>query len=318
MTPFALAPARGPCILCGSSKLTLIDRVRVEDLERLYVAIAGEAVRPEFADAPAPELDFVRCPACDLRFLTPPLVGTDRLYAALQRFPWYYLEEKAEFSFAARFVADGSSVVEVGCGRAAFAQHLRGGRYVGLELNPEAAAEARNGGADVRVESLRDFAKGHPAAADVVVAFQVLEHLPLPGAFLADAVAALRPGGRLILSVPSEDSYLRLGQNYFLNLPPHHQTRWTRGAMEAIARLIGARLVALEQEPLADIHVPDYAFVRCDAALSMGRRPLIDFSPAARARRLAALALSKFVTPIVRRSRRPPGHSMTAVYERAP
>jgi SAM-dependent methyltransferase len=306
------------CILCGAPGLEPLDQIRRQDLETLYVGLAGEELRPEFGGEAPAVLDFVRCRECDLRFFTPALVGSERLYAALQRFPWYYLEEKAEFTFAARFIGDGASVLEVGAGNGAFSRHVRAGRYVGLELNPVAAAEARRRGADVRVESLRDYARREPASCDVVVAFQVLEHLPSPGEFLADAVTALKPGGRLILSVPSEDSYLRLGQNYELNLPPHHQTRWTHETMRAVARLIGGRLLALDHEPLADLHVPDYAFVRCDAALSLGRRTLIDLSRATKLRRLAALALSWIVAPWVRRAKRPPGHSMTAVYERAP
>jgi len=306
-----------PCPLCQGEGSARLDEVRGEDLERLYVALAGEPVRPELAPARGRRLGLWRCPGCDLRFFSPALVGGAGLYAALQRLPWYYLDDKREYRFAAEQVPKGARLLEVGCGTARFARLVPQARYLGLELNGEAAATARASGLDVRVESLAAHAAAHPGAYDAVAAFQVLEHLASPRDFLREARAALAAGGRLLVSVPAEDSYLGRGQNYALNLPPHHQTRWTLAALRSVARLFGFRLLALEHEPLADLHAADYAFTRCDAALTLGRRRLVDLSRRARARRLLAALAARGLAPLVLRARRrPPGHSLTVVYER--
>jgi 2-polyprenyl-3-methyl-5-hydroxy-6-metoxy-1,4-benzoquinol methylase len=315
-TPMAAAAS---CGLCGATDLETLDRVLVAELARLYERLLGSAVHAEFEGHAAAELLYVRCRRCDLRLFTPPLIGSPALYARLQTTPLYYQDEKPEFAIAARHAAPGDRVLDVGCGQGAFSRFVDAARYTGLELNPEAQAQASAAGRHVLIETIESHAGRNPAAYDMVTLFQVLEHVPAPRALLAHAYACLKPGGRLIVSVPSENSYLRFCQDYILNLPPHHATRWSDEALCALAREFGLAMLELTHESLRDAHQREYLATVCDLALArflgIGHRPLLDRSLGARIRRRLAHRCATFLAPgISPHDLRPRGHTVTAVY----
>jgi 2-polyprenyl-6-hydroxyphenyl methylase / 3-demethylubiquinone-9 3-methyltransferase len=94
----------------------------------------------------------------------------------------------------------GSVLVDVACGGGLLAPHVaaRGHRHVGVELSATASALARDHGVTV----LRGDAQRLPLAdgsADVVVAGEVLEHVPDLAAAVGEACRVLRPGGTLVV-----------------------------------------------------------------------------------------------------------------------
>ncbi|MYB18196.1 MAG: class I SAM-dependent methyltransferase [Holophagales bacterium] len=101
-----------------------------------------------------------------------------------------------------------SSVLEVGCGRGATAALIKerfGCRTVGIELNPEAALAAES-----RLDRVirGDVQTVEPAETfDAIVAFELFEHLTDGQAFLERAAGWLRPGGRMVFSVPNVGHY---------------------------------------------------------------------------------------------------------------
>jgi SAM-dependent methyltransferase len=100
------------------------------------------------------------------------------------------------------------AVLEVGCGRGLTGRLLQerlGCRVTGVEINEVAAAEAarhlwRVHSGDVRDAELED-------GYDAVVATELLEHLVEPEEFLARMSRLVRPGGRIVLSVPNVGHY---------------------------------------------------------------------------------------------------------------
>ena len=104
----------------------------------------------------------------------------------------------------ARLVPDaarpGSLLLDLACGGGLLAPHVagKGHRHVGLDLSPTALPLAREHGVvPVRGDVLR--LPFRDEVADVVVAGEVLEHVPDPTALVAEACRVLRPGGTLVV-----------------------------------------------------------------------------------------------------------------------
>jgi SAM-dependent methyltransferase len=117
----------------------------------------------------------------------------------------YYGEERRD---VLPLIPPGSEVLEVGCGRGVTGQMLErelGCRVTGVELNPVVAEEARRRlhavlPGDIQTVPLE-------GAFDVVLALELVEHLPASEPFLTRARKLLRPGGRLVLSIPNVGHY---------------------------------------------------------------------------------------------------------------
>lgn len=121
----------------------------------------------------------------------------------------YYGGERADvLPLLPENLGPASSVLEIGCGRAATGALIRerfGCRVVGIELNPEAAAAAA-----ARLDRMiqGDVQTVEPGETfDAIVAFELFEHLTDGQAFLERAAGWLRPGGRMVFSVPNVGHY---------------------------------------------------------------------------------------------------------------
>lgn len=119
----------------------------------------------------------------------------------------YYAQELRASGIAS---VRGLRIAELGYGNGAFAGWARkaGGRWVGREAIPELQQRAAQAGFEV-IASEADFPNVlGPGKLDLIVAFDVIEHLELDHirSFLGEAKEALRPEGLLLFRVPSGDS----------------------------------------------------------------------------------------------------------------
>ncbi len=120
----------------------------------------------------------------------------------------YYGGERADVLPLLPELGPRSAVLEVGCGRGATGSLIRnrfGCRVVGVELNPEAAAAAGKRLDKVLTGDIQTLEPGE--TFDAVVAFELFEHLTDGQAFLERAAGWLRPGGRMLFSVPNVGHY---------------------------------------------------------------------------------------------------------------
>ncbi|HVX18979.1 MAG TPA: methyltransferase domain-containing protein [Acidimicrobiales bacterium] len=127
-------------------------------------------------------------------------------------------------------VAPGGRVLDFGCATKPYADLVPAGvELIGADLegNPDAdwAIDATG-----RIEA-------PDASVDVVLSTQVLEHVPSPGRYLAEARRVLRPGGALILTTH--------GLMYF-HRDPEDYWRWTCDGLTKIVEEQGFEVERLE------------------------------------------------------------------------
>ena len=120
-------------------------------------------------------------------------------------------EHLARYAFAARLAA-GRRVLDAGCGTGYGCAALAGQALsvTGLDIAPEAIAYARENYAAGGVRFVEGSCSAMPlpdAGFDLVIAFEVIEHLADWQAFLLEGRRVLAPGGVLLISTPNRDYY---------------------------------------------------------------------------------------------------------------
>ncbi|MBW4682215.1 MAG: class I SAM-dependent methyltransferase [Microcoleus vaginatus WJT46-NPBG5] len=245
------------CPLSSSSEVVLIEKIKVKDIINIYNKQLKFDVSKEFKSIK--EIGFYHCIDSDLRFFFPLMSGSEAFYEKLQKFDWYYMDDKPEYEYAKQFVKDSDVVLEIGSGKGAFLKKLSTRDYVGLEFSKEATNLAAKEGICIKNESIQTHAIENTNTYNVVCAFQVLEHVEEVYSFIESSTRCLKPGGLLIYSVPSVDSYSKYVSNFILDMPPHHVTRWSDQALKNIARYFPLELVEIWHEPLQLLQKKVYA-----------------------------------------------------------
>lgn len=253
------------CPLSGSATIELIETIKIDDLVEVYKNSVKQDVSSEFQQLE--QINLYRCSESGLLFFEPAVTGSERFYEQLQQFSWYYMDDKNEYDYAKEFIEEADFVLEIGCGKGAFAKKIASQYYTGLEFSKAAQDAAIQAGITVINETIQVHGRQNPEKYDVVCAFQVLEHVAEVHSFIESSIACLKPGGLLIYSVPSADSLARHVINFALDSPPHHVTRWTDQALQNLANYFPLKLVDLWHEPLQPIHRKFYAETICKNAL---------------------------------------------------
>jgi len=231
-----------------------------EELSTRYRKDFGIDIRPYLT---ANEIRLARDPGTGISMFEGCRPGDGPFYEQIAKKAYYYIEDKWEFHEAIRELAlinRNARILEIGCGSGAYLDHCRSAGFrslCGIEFNHQAIAECRRKGHDVSDRPLEDIVSSNDRF-DRVFAFQVLEHVVDPIAFLRNAAGVLRPGGQLIVSTPNQDSFLRRFQWPLLDLPPHHLSRWDRTSFESVTKNLGLGVCRLSFEPLAKHHYDYY------------------------------------------------------------
>lgn len=183
--------------------------------------------------------------------------GDASFYEFLQQFEFYYNAWKWEHETAYMYIKENTDLLEVGCAKGDFLQKIRTEKKVnvkGLELNPKAIEAARNMGLDVQSIMVEEYAKKNIQQLDVVCSFQVLEHVVEVQEFLQAKIDCLKVGGRLIICVPNNNSFLKDEYN-ILNMPPHHVGLWNSKSLESLTKIYPLKMIATHYEPLQEPHL---------------------------------------------------------------
>ena len=124
--------------------------------------------------------------------------------------PNLFNEHLARYRFAARF-AEGRRVLDAGCGSGYGAAELaNAATVVAMDVSAEAMDHALREFSRPGVHFLQGACESLPfadASFDLVVAFEVIEHLERWREMLAEACRVLRPSGVLLVSTPNKAWY---------------------------------------------------------------------------------------------------------------
>ncbi len=300
------------CPLCGSSEKNNSEPVNVRKLVWLYKRMTGYDCNHLFED----DLALDDCGGCGLRFFSPLVGGDEGFYNSLQRFDWYYMEGKPEYFMAQDHISPGDVVLDVGCGRGAFSKFVeqKNGKFFGLDFSQNAKKIAAENGIIVENISIQEYADKHPESVDVVTSFQVAEHVSDVKGFIEGKLKCLKVGGKMIIAVPSESSFLSQVTNGILNMPPHHITRWSDEVFEFIAKNYGLSLLSIEHERLQNVHARWYLSTLFQNSVMSPRA--IDTSIRRKLLSRVSDLIAGIVEPAFTSTMRPHGHTVLAVFQK--
>lgn len=138
-------------------------------------------------------------------------------------------------------VAPPARLLEIGFGDGAFLRRAKALGYdcAGLERSPTSTAVLDGTGIDARAGGPEAFAG---RTFDVIVAFDVFEHIPLPdlGDVLRQLGGLVEPGGRLLARFPNMASPFGLANQYG---DITHVTGLSPGSFAQVARMAGFETV---------------------------------------------------------------------------
>lgn len=160
------------------------------------------------------------CRACGSGILRPrPSFETlSQLHGNEEYFEHPYFQERRELTPQMRATYDhriewirafaplaGGRILDVGCDTGTFLAYMQsqaGAVGTGVDISPFAVEAGRRRGLDLRLGTLESV--GFPEAGfDVVCAFDLVEHVSDPRAFLREACRILKPGGILVIETPN-------------------------------------------------------------------------------------------------------------------
>lgn len=145
-------------------------------------------------------------------------------------------------SFFQQYVRPDDTVLDLGAGSCQFVNHIRAGRKIAVDLNPDTKAAALD--AEVLQTSSEDLSAVADGTVDVVFTSNFFEHLPDKGALLrtlAEVRRVLRPGGRIVVLMPN---LFYLGGRYWDYLD--HQLPLTHTSLAEALQITGLTVERVE------------------------------------------------------------------------
>jgi len=141
------------------------------------------------------------------------------------------------------FIKPTDVVFEYGCGSGWNLARLTAARRIGYDVSPILKKEITSLG----LEWCADVEAVPASMADVVICHHTLEHVPHPMKSLAEIRRILKPGGRLLLSVPFEKG--SRARRYRPDDKDHHIYSWTVQTLGNLVKDCGFRIDEIGLKP---------------------------------------------------------------------
>jgi cyclopropane fatty-acyl-phospholipid synthase-like methyltransferase len=244
------------CPLCKNERYFVTRKYPFAELQRRWIKYFRYDPFTKFDTSQV--LEKRKCVQCDLIFYHPSFFGEKDFYERIAENSWYYEENKWEFDRAIELVGKykPNTLLEIGCGNGSFlekaAQAVGGAE--GTEINAKAILACQAKGLKVTSTSLNSLNKQY----DIIVSFEVFEHLDGIADYLRDALDRLKPHGLLLIAVPNPNGYFKEMDMVLLDLPPHHNLGFSRQTFDFIAEQHHLEILHYDLEPLRYIHYLGY------------------------------------------------------------
>lgn len=165
---------------------------------------------------------------------------------------------QALLALCARFGTPCGDLLEIGPGFGTFCEEaISSGafqRVRAVEPTPELAESLRNKKIQVDERFIEDISEEH--VADLVVAYEVVEHLVDPGSFVRNAMRLLRPGGLLVLTAPNCDGLETLVlQEHSPAVDVEHLTLFNPRSLSLLLESAGFEVVEVSTPGLLDLDI---------------------------------------------------------------
>jgi len=182
-------------------------------------------------------------------------VKVKQYYIKIERYDWvaaadhffgiesiFHRNRERVFKRLIRQYADGTVVLDVGCGTGLLLRHMKGDA-VGLDINPWNVKKAKEQTARQVIRGDAELLPVRSSILDLAVCTETLEHLPDPLRALEEIRRALKKDGKIIGSVPHPHPGWKLrflSSTHPRGEPFHHN--YTRSQVVALLRSSGLKV----------------------------------------------------------------------------
>jgi SAM-dependent methyltransferase len=120
-------------------------------------------------------------------------------------------------------------------------------KVIAVEPTPEMAQACRDRGITVVEQAVEDISPTEIGLADVLVSFEVIEHLFDPARFVETAAKLLRPGGLLVLTCPNGEGFDTLMLNErSVAVDSEHVNLFNPASIAALLERLGFELLDIQ------------------------------------------------------------------------
>jgi SAM-dependent methyltransferase len=182
---------------------------------------------------------FYRCNECEVIFANPMKAGIKDWYENLEVYaipkkPRENLKLHEESFLKEDIIWKGMRILNIGCGPTVFLKKLEelGCDITAVDINEKIIDFTRNilGVENAFVYEALDFIASYKEEKfDIIIFFELLEHLEDPGEFIRNLKSIIKDDGKIFFSVPNRERMIPSKDTS--DYPPHHLTRWNKESL---------------------------------------------------------------------------------------
>lgn len=229
------------CPICGSATCKILS-LPFEYTKKKLEYICNAKLSP---DVHYPDYDLLKCNNCTLEFAAPFIAPSNHFYLWLTTQSFPYVESRWEWNQAIHLLkeinrnrTESIRLADIGCGTGNFLKLVKQELMfdaIGIDHNHDAIQQCLNNGLSAYCGEVSHIENIFPQGAHVITLWHILEHVSSPIEVLEKLKSMLSNNGLILVSVPLSPMTAEALEFDYLNLPPHHLTRWNSKSLIALS-----------------------------------------------------------------------------------